>query len=147
VRAPRVFHQLLWIATALAVPLLIGAERAAIPVKPVGDSGIPPVRDMHLMTPSTGWVLAGQDIYWTDTGGQSWTKITPPLEGTQRIDGAYFLDAAHGWALLHTWQTMTEIPEISLALTTDGGKSWSVAPLQASQDVRRGYGNVPYFPS
>jgi hypothetical protein len=88
------------------------------------NSGMPAVREMHLMRASTGWALAGQEIFSTDTGGrgQSWSNIAPPIEGTQRIDGAYFLDADHGWALLHTWQTMTGLSDISIALTTDGGK-------------------------
>jgi photosystem II stability/assembly factor-like uncharacterized protein len=125
------------IASALTAPLLIGAEQAVRDV----NSGIPPVRDMHLMTASTGWALAGQDIFWTDTGGESWSKITPPLVSTQVIDGAYFLDADHGWAVLHAYETTTGLSDISIALTTDGGKSWSIRPLQADAFLRQTYGN------
>lgn len=133
------------IAAALAAPLLLGAEQALAPVNSSGNTGIAPVRDMHLMTASMGWALAGEEIFWTDTEGQSWSKITPPLERTQRIDGAYFLDASHGWAVLHTWETTTGLSDIFIALTTDGGKSWSIKSLQADAFRRQTYGNRVYF--
>jgi photosystem II stability/assembly factor-like uncharacterized protein len=98
-----------------------------------------PLRDMHRISVSDGWALAGQHILWTDTAGQSWTDVTPPLASAQQIDTVYFLDAGHGWAVLHAGG-ITDFPTLFSASTADGGKSWSVRPFPASTFLVQGYG-------
>ena len=101
-----------------------------------------PIRDMHLMTASTGWALAGEHVVWTSTAGQSWSEISPPLSGGQVIDTVYFLDSDHGWAVLHAGE---DLPTISIAITTDGGKSWSIVPFPADAFVLQGYAYGGYL--
>ena len=103
-----------------------------------------PIRDMHLMSASEGWVLAGEHILWTDTDGQSWTDITPPLATGQVIDTVYFLAKDHGWAVLHAGD-IGDSPIISLAATADGGKSWSGQALPLSQFLRSLYWCTNYL--
>lgn len=103
-----------------------------------------PIRDMHLMTASVGWALAGQQILWTDTAGQSWTDITPPLNGGQQIDTVYFLDARHGWAVLHAGE-IGDGATIFTAATADGGKSWTVQAFALSDFLRSLYSCVNFL--
>ena len=112
---------------------------------PVSSSGMPPVRDMKLLTEINGWVLAGQKIFRTETAGRYWTDITPPLSGSQQLDSAYFFDTDHGWAVLHTPPTESAPPSISVAITADQGKTWSVADLRSDEFFRDGAGNVSHF--
>ncbi len=99
-----------------------------------------PIRDMHLMTGSEGWVLAGEQILWTDTAGQAWTDITPALATGQLIDTVYFFDSDHGWAVLHSAPNAS-LPVISVAITANGGTSWSVAAFPADTFLLEGYAN------
>ncbi|MBV9758993.1 MAG: hypothetical protein JO340_00370 [Acidobacteriaceae bacterium] len=97
------------------------------------------IRDMHLMSESEGWVLAGQHLLWTDTAGQNWSEITPPLARGQQIDTVYFFDAEHGWAVLHSGG-VADFPTLLIASTSDGGRSWSIRPFSASNFLLQGYG-------
>ncbi|MBV9758991.1 MAG: DUF1906 domain-containing protein [Acidobacteriaceae bacterium] len=102
------------------------------------------IRDMHLMSESEGWVLAGQHLLWTDTAGQNWSEITPPLTGGQQIDTVYFFDAEHGWAVLHQGE-IGDHPTVGIAGTTDGGKSWFMRPVAMNDFLRSLYACANFF--
>ena len=109
------------------------------------NSEIPPVRDMKLITPTSGWILAGRKIFWTDTAGQSWKEITPSLTSTQALDSAYFFDADHGWAVVHDPGFDQTQPTVSVARTSDAGKSWRIKELPGDEFFRDGAGNRSSF--
>lgn len=70
---------------------------------------------LHLINPRIGWIL-GEEIYFTDDGGATWTKINEvPWEGQFS-----FVDINHGWAVARNDD------EIALVKTEDGGRSWMI---------------------
>ncbi|HTU48727.1 MAG TPA: hypothetical protein VMF91_26935 [Bryobacteraceae bacterium] len=99
-----------------------------------------PIREAHLLSPAHGWVLAGDRLLWTGNNGGQWNDVTPPLGSNRSIDGAFFLDANHAWAIIHQ---RDEYPEhIYIAVTTNGGNAWSVESLTTDKDVLEGYANL-----
>ena len=138
---------LLFVPAVLVSVYFSGVAAAQAPsptTNPAVNGEIPPVRDMKLMTPTSGWILAEQKIFWSDTAGQSWKEITPPLTGTQALDSAYFADADHGWAVLHD-PGMDQTPAtIFVARTSDTGKSWKIEELSTDKDFRNIAGNRFY---
>src|ERR1035441_3073944 len=59
-----------------------------------------PISDFKLLTPSTGWVVAGNNLLWTDSAGSSWSSITPSASKGGPIHGVFFINATSGWTLL-----------------------------------------------
>ena len=107
-----------------------------------GPSGTPVTIDaMHLVQPSTGWVLSGSHVYWTTNDGLSWNEITPPLDSKEEINRVFFVDASHGWVALFN-DDGSENFVYSIASTSDGGKNWK----RAAPDALRGhnYGGSGY---
>jgi photosystem II stability/assembly factor-like uncharacterized protein len=72
-----------------------------------------------MLTPTTGWSMAGGQVLWTIDGGTHWRNITPP--SLQHVVGflqASFLNESVGW--VWAFQDTTT----SLFSTTDGGQTW-----------------------
>lgn len=81
------------------------------------------VRDMHLLSPRSGWVLRGEQLLWTEDGGASWQDLSPQHTDSAHLLGVSFLDNKSGWAL--NLDNNTEgIGPLSILRTVDGGKSW-----------------------
>jgi photosystem II stability/assembly factor-like uncharacterized protein len=85
----------------------------------------------HGCTPakaSTGGVTCGSPpsyaltLYRTGDGGSSWTAVPAP---NFPVDDAFFLDAAHGWAVSGSPQT--GLGSEPLYSTADGGATWARA--------------------
>ena len=102
-------------------------EMARLPVVPL------PVRSMKLIAPETGWVNTGSKILWTSDSGNTWKDISPitpsatDSENDTLFSSVFFLDRRTGWVVYHTDATDRDIAEYELhvALTTDGGASWT----------------------
>ena len=95
-------------------------------------------KQMKLLSPTTGWTVRGDALYWTQDNGASWADITPVPPGVGRaaskFDNVFFLNAAEGWAI--TAQAapapspFEDTPSLySIAHTTNGGTSWTFTPL------------------
>jgi photosystem II stability/assembly factor-like uncharacterized protein len=84
------------------------------------------VRAAQLVQGRTGWALSGKALSVTPDGGQTWTTITPPGVPARTIRGAYFLDTQHGWVVS---DPSRDQEQLEISTTTDGGMSWSTAPL------------------
>jgi len=117
--------------------VLVSISAAAAPTRAVAPSNALEVAtlpaanalgDFDLLTPQDGWVLLGNSLYATHTGGESWEEITPPDLGQRGIWAAHFLDPRQGWLLLAQAGEAGE-PSFVLAVTTDGGISWRGVPL------------------
>jgi hypothetical protein len=68
---------------------------------------------LAFLNPLQGWLL-GRDIFWTEDGGSSWTRV-------KRVnwDGQFsFIDSDRGWAVVRA------DGEIALVRTNDGGRTW-----------------------
>ena len=122
----------------------IVAILSAFPLLAFGGSGTsdtPVIIDaMHLVQPSTGWVLSGSHVYWTTNNGLSWNEITPALDSKEAINSVFFVDASHGWISL--FGDGSENFVYSIASTSDGGKNWKRAAPEALKG--HNYGGSAY---
>lgn len=85
--------------------------------------------NLKLLTPKTGWALAGPGLMWTTDGGADWTNITPPLPAGEHVSAVFFLNTQDGWVLLTGATPGSKAPHLDIATTVNSGASWSVAPL------------------
>src|SRR3990170_3805942 len=70
-----------------------------------------PGGDLYLLDPNRGWALS-TDIYWTEDGGATWTKIK-----TVDWEGQFsFVDAMAGWAVARS------VDASALLRALDGGR-------------------------
>jgi photosystem II stability/assembly factor-like uncharacterized protein len=114
------------------------SSSAPVDVEFLGTAGYPPV--LGFEDAQTGWLLARSGpagmhrypVYLLRTvdGGRNWEIALDPFTGgLQSCDknGITFANALIGWA------TVSECPVAApeLAVTTDGGRSWSAVPLPA----------------
>ena len=84
------------------------------------------IRSFDLVTPSDGWLLIGQKLYWSEDSGALWRTITPPLNDDQVIATVSFLDKVQGRVVLvDAGEPMTYL----LGRTSDGGQQWQVEAL------------------
>lgn len=103
-----------------------------------------PIRMMHLLTASTGWVLAGDRLFWSVDGGTKWKDITPPLASGQFIDTVFFLNTSEGWVVFSS-APVSELPDIFVASTQDQGRSWTTIRFTAADKfLLAGYGYKAY---
>ncbi len=86
------------------------------------------IRDFKLVREDMGWLLMGQQLYWTNNNGLAWQDITPPLAGDEIMD-VFFLDDQNAWAVLN--QNATS--QFTLANTTNGGAAWNSAKHDFSE--------------
>jgi photosystem II stability/assembly factor-like uncharacterized protein len=112
------------------------------------------VTGMRLLTANAGWAVSSNQLYWTTDAGIHWKNITPKTNGGserpgsfstpapgQDIAGVFFLNARQGWVLLCCDQAEPgklageTQPQYEMALTTDGGASWSVARVKLPRDA------------
>ena len=81
-----------------------------------------------LISQDEGWLLAGQRLYWTSTGGQDWTEITPAGLDRSAIQAVTFPDSHQGWMIL-TQDGQDGSVGYALARTSDGGQTWRTDQL------------------
>lgn len=91
------------------------------------DAQEPEMRDFHLLSPTEGWLLLGDHLYWTVTGGSTWADITPPGCAQCTIQAVTFV-SAQGWVVL-TQGAQPISPTYTLARTSDGGRTWRTSVL------------------
>jgi photosystem II stability/assembly factor-like uncharacterized protein len=142
--------------TSLSAIALCGAVVAALtgcgtqqaPFQPQARSSHaqPPthalVRAAQLVQGQTGWALSNKALFMTANGGRAWAVITPPGVPVRTIRGAYFLGTRRGWAV----SVSPRHPmQLEMSTTTDGGKSWSTAPLGGRSWFAAGSAGVPAY--
>ncbi len=123
--------------TALEVPASALATNAQPDI--LNLSG-PPIREMDLLSPTSGWVLTGDRLLLTMDGGAEWQDVTP--QGLIPLDAA-FNELFNAWVV--GWHA--ETAKLAVARSTDGGFNWQSTPLLGySQDdlpaVEAAYLNV-----
>jgi len=110
-------------------------------------------RHLQLLTPDTGWFLAGDKLLWTADNGEHWTDVTPPMSlREERIADVYFKDAGEGWVLLSTTETGGPEARFEVAATVNSGASWSVSSVEVPglnwrQTILYGQGRVYFLDS
>jgi len=111
----------------VACLLLVLPTHAGSPThifQPANDE--PYLRAFHILSPGEGWILQGNEVYWTADDGATWELITPP--DALHIQAVHFFDASHGWVAMSEPGT-DGIPIYSIAITRDGGETWDQSTL------------------
>jgi hypothetical protein len=101
-------------------------ERDEIDLRNPASASAASVEDMKLVSPGSGWVLAGDRLFWTSDNGQTWNDITPGSD-QQQVSKVFFLDAKTGWVIL--LGSDGEGASIMVASTRNGGKTWQNAQV------------------
>ncbi|MHB1417068.1 MAG: YCF48-related protein [Chloroflexota bacterium] len=88
------------------------------------------LRSLHMVSHTTGWALAGNEILRTTNGGSLWNDVTPgdiiiptdPQDPAASVfPASYFLDTNTAWVA-----ALSEKSSGGLLLhTTDGGRTWA----------------------
>jgi photosystem II stability/assembly factor-like uncharacterized protein len=89
----------------------------------------------YLITDEIGWVVTEASLYRTTDGGRTWTDTKPPHDGPLIEHAVVDADTA----LVASSQGSSS----AIAVTHDGGASWSVAPVH----VEAGSGPILLFRS
>src|SRR6185503_4910557 len=81
-----------------------------------------------MLTTTSGWVLLGQQLFWTSDAGNTWNEISPSLPSDASVQDVDFVDADTAWVL---WSVAN--PEgtslFHLSHTNDHGRIWVAQPL------------------
>lgn len=86
------------------------------------------VQGMKLISPEVGWVRSGRHFYWTVDAGVHWKDVAPAVSPEEWLAGVFFLDTSTGWVVVG-YADKEEQVQFRVALTHDGGSTWSVSPI------------------
>lgn len=86
----------------------------------------PRIRATRLLSPNQGWLLHGERLLWTETGGLQWHDITPRTTAAAHILGVTFIDARQGWIISQSGLA----GDLTLFSTEDSGLTWESSPVQ-----------------
>ena len=101
------------------------------------------IQAMKLVANRSGWLLANNRLFWTDSLGVEWTEITPGQQPGSSIGGAFFSVDGKGWVL----QSASDGATLTLAHTVDKGVHWSYTPVAPPFNEAAVYNGkaYPYF--
>lgn len=102
------------------------------------------ISDFHLVSPTEGWLLADR-LYWTKDSGQTWTNITPNLNG-KVMAAVTFADNFHG-VIIAEVPGGDAITAYAIAQTSDSGKTWTHVPLNLFSPEEMNVLGGPIIPS
>ena len=94
--------------------------------------GAPNIRAMQQFSPSGGWTATPAHLFITNSSGLEWREITPNFVAGTRLSNANFLNSSDGVVLGFRDGSFT------MARTSDGGATWSLAALTVSGAVPAG---------
>jgi hypothetical protein len=85
----------------------------------------------QLVTAVDGWTLSGTDLLVTHDGGRSWAVTASPAPSSERMVGAAFADAMHGWVVSDRVPAAgsSGVLGVEIHRTDDGGATWQAAEL------------------
>lgn len=83
---------------------------------------------MNLLNEQQGWLLMGNQLFWTDTSGDSWKNITPSSLGVWSIAAVDFINPSIGWlALISIDNDGTN--HFAISKTENSGRNWDFQSL------------------
>ncbi len=88
----------------------------------------PRIDQFDLVTGSSGWVLLGQDLFWTSDSGATWEEIGPSIPVVAKVQDVEFDDFDNGW-ILWTTSNSDGSSEFTLARTSNHGGDWDIRTL------------------
>jgi photosystem II stability/assembly factor-like uncharacterized protein len=114
------------------VAFLVGLERGGghvVDPRAEAAGSASAVRNARLVSGEEGWATSEVGLSWTRDAGEDWETITPPGLSADQIGAVYFANSQEGRVLAtgpggrQGWLSLT------LYRTSDGGRSWTSAPL------------------
>jgi PKD repeat protein len=100
------------------------------PSRPQAQTGAAQaLRDFEMVSPTEGWILVGQQLYWTSDNAGRWDLITPDLPAGATVYTTSFLDAQTGWVLWGNQATDGSLV-LQIESTSDRGGDWKRAIIQ-----------------
>ncbi len=114
--------------SAQACSLTPASLLASLPAQTQNNPTLASPTGFHLINLSQGWLWINNQLFWTETGGDKWSEITPPGLGVWSIADVSFLNQAKGrLALISVDPDGTN--HYAISTTQDGGKRWDFTPL------------------
>jgi len=104
------------------------------PVAMTTMTGAAPL-DAALVTPTFGWVLTPDQLFTSHDGGHTFSAVDVPIPaGTARA--AHFATPETGIVTASSGQSLT------MARTTDGGRTWRTTAVSGAAPARAGYSSL-----
>lgn len=88
----------------------------------------PHLRELQLLSATTGWVLREHNLLWTADGGHTWQDISPRVTSRDEILGVQFINQVQGWLVSRQLNETGNI-KLSIFRTLDAGNKWTEIPL------------------
>ncbi len=109
---------------------------------PAQSTSAASIQAFKLVTNQSGWLLANDRLFWTDSLGSQWIEITPPAQQTSTMSGVFFRPDGNGWLLESSATTL------AIVHTTDKGAHWSTTAIASPfTDAQTFNGHAStYFP-
>lgn len=120
--------------------LLVAAQGLRVPQPPS-------INHVEMLSDTDGYLVTPDRLLWTSTGGIGWQDRTPPVHGGFRIAASCHFGSSHIWLLIQILKPPdTGEVSISVASTSDSGKSWSVSavPIQDRNLLSGGAGYISF---
>jgi photosystem II stability/assembly factor-like uncharacterized protein len=124
---------------APSVATTMAASTASAPSTSPGPTPLPAAPDTSfagLTDPTHGWAVTAGRLLVTADGGSTWREVTPPggfaTADADRLLGADFVDAQHGWIAINeafTSGSDASSGRVDIWRTTDGGRTWAKTQL------------------
>ena len=109
------FLSLIIIISSLGMTLDLRASTQSI-------TGPVTLQDFQITSRDSGWIILGNNLFWTSTGGKTWENISPALDQTLR--SVEFLDATTGFAITSKINSDQTIG-YQLYYTNNQGVTWT----------------------
>lgn len=121
------------IALVILSVTLTGCTGITNPEKPISpptptQTGISQTQEItllqiYMVTRQEGWAIASEGLFYTQDGGASWSRITPPSVVNLGLSDYFFLNANTAWLLVS--QAAEDNAKGLLFQTDTGGKRWT----------------------
>jgi len=85
----------------------------------------PHIDQFDFLNADTGWVLLGNQLFWTSNSGQTWNEIGPFIPAEATVQDVEFINSNTGWVL---WMMLNTdgSSSITIAHTANHGTDWEI---------------------
>ena len=117
-------HGETWGGVTLGIDSDVADGMVAMPparplANPISTSS-PAIEDTGWLSPKQGWLVTGNQLYWTDDRGESWEDISPaPIQLAYFLPEGKELPIGQAWAL-----SVPNQEQVSLYHSSNSGTTW-----------------------
>jgi|GEM_PF-1062244 len=102
------------------------------------------IHKIHLIDKDSGFALTLNRLLRTEDTGRTWLHITPSSTRVTVIYDVLFRDELNGYAVLSSGDSSGFGAILQLAVTNNGGKSWTTRAINLSQESLTEFGGIAY---